>query len=139
MTTPSGSGLSGGGTTGTLNLSLLKTCSANQVLQWNGSSWACSSAGTGTITGVNTASGSGLKGGGTSGTLNLSVNSAVVPELAAANTFTNTNTVNVNSGSPALTLENAAGDGIDISILVQRCLYRSHRRAVRHRRPTADR
>jgi hypothetical protein len=81
VTTPSGSGLSGGGTTGTLNLSLLKTCSANQVLQWNGSSWACSSAGTGTITGVNTASSSGLKGGGTSGTLNLSVNAAVVPEL----------------------------------------------------------
>jgi hypothetical protein len=81
VTTTSGSGLSGGGTTGTLNLSLLKTCSANQVLQWNGSSWACSSAGTGTITGVNTASSSGLKGGGTSGTLNLSVNAAVVPEL----------------------------------------------------------
>ncbi|HWY55257.1 MAG TPA: hypothetical protein VNZ03_12385 [Terriglobales bacterium] len=114
VTTPSGSGLSGGGTSGTLNLSLLKTCSANQVLQWNGSSWACSSAGTGTITGVNTASGSGLQGGGTSGTLNLSVNAAVVPELAAANTFTNTNTVNANSGSPALTVENAAGDGIDI-------------------------
>jgi hypothetical protein len=56
VTTASGSGLSGGGTRGTLNLGLLKTCSANQVLQWNGSSWACSSAGSGTITGVNTAS-----------------------------------------------------------------------------------
>jgi hypothetical protein len=115
-TTASGSGLSGGGTTGTLNLSLLKTCSANQVLQWNGSSWACSSAGTGTITGVNTATGSGLQGGGTSGTLNLSVNPAVVPELVAANTFTNTNTVSVdNNGSAALTLANHSGNGLTIS------------------------
>jgi hypothetical protein len=116
VTTPSGSGLVGGGTTGTLNLSLLKTCSANQVLQWNGSLWACSSAGTGTITGVNTASGSGLQGGGTSGTLNLSIDPAVVPELAAANTFTNSNTMSVNnSSSPALSLANASGDGLDIS------------------------
>ena len=116
VTTTSGSGLSGGGTSGTLNLSLLKTCSANQVLQWNGSSWVCSSAGTGTITGVNTASGSGLQGGGTSGTLNLSVNPAVVPELGAANTFTNTNTVSMSStGNPALNLANHAGNGLYIS------------------------
>jgi hypothetical protein len=116
VTTTSGSGLSGGGTTGTLNLSLLKTCSANQVLQWNGSSWVCSSAGTGTITGVTTASGSGLQGGGTSGTLNLSVNPAVVPELGAANTFTNTNTVSMSStGNPALNLANHAGNGLYIS------------------------
>jgi hypothetical protein len=116
VTTVSGSGLSGGGTTGTLNLSLLKTCSANQVLQWNGSSWACSSAGSGTITGVNTASGSGLQGGGTSGTLNLSVNPAVVPELGAANTFTNTNAVSVSSNSsPALSLANHTGNALNIS------------------------
>jgi len=49
--------------------------------------------GTGTITGVTTASGSGLSGGGTGGTLNLSVDPNVVPELAAANIFTNTNAV----------------------------------------------
>jgi len=36
VTTSSGSGLSGGGTGGTLNLSLLKTCATNQLLQWNG-------------------------------------------------------------------------------------------------------
>jgi len=70
--------------------------------------------GTGTITGVTTASGSGLSGGGTSGTLNLSVDPNVIPGLAAPNTFTNTNAVNVNSGAPALTLQNASGDGLDI-------------------------
>jgi hypothetical protein len=111
VTTASGSGLSGGGTSGTLSLKVpsagitnamlqnskitlnantagglttpgamtlgstytvgLKPCSANQVLQYSGTVWNCASAGTGTITGVTTASGSGLSGGGTSGTLSL--------------------------------------------------------------------
>jgi hypothetical protein len=71
VTTASGSGLAGGGTKGTLALSLTKTCTANQTLQWSGGAWACSSSGTGTITGVTTASGSGLTGGGASGTLKL--------------------------------------------------------------------
>jgi hypothetical protein len=116
VTTATGSGLSGGGTTGPLNLSLMKTCSARQVLQWNGTAWACSAAGTGTITAVTTASGSGLQGGGTGGALNLSLNSAVVPELATANKFTNTNTVSVSSNSsPALTLANHTGNGLNIS------------------------
>src|SRR5580704_14050345 len=47
--TASGSGLTGGGTSGTLNLSLTNGCAANQILQWNGSAWACSNAGTGSI------------------------------------------------------------------------------------------
>jgi hypothetical protein len=72
--------------------------------------------GTGTITGVATAIGSGLTGGGTGGTLNLGINSTVVPKLATANTFTNTNTVIVDSnGSPAMTLANHSGNGLNIS------------------------
>src|SRR5208337_4037614 len=51
-------------------------------------------AGGGTLTGVTTASGSGLTGGGTSGTLNLSVDTTKVPQLASANTFTTNQTVN---------------------------------------------
>ena len=116
VTTATGSGLTGGGTKGTLALGLTNMCSAKQILQWNGSTWACSSAGTGTITGVTTASGSGLSGGGTSGTLNLSVNPAVVAELGATNTFTNSNTVSVSSTSnPALNLANHTGNGLYIS------------------------
>src|SRR5580692_12578954 len=69
--TASGSGLTGGGTKGTLNLSLSTACATSQVLQWNGHAWVCAAAGTGTITGVTTANGSGLTGGGTSGTLAL--------------------------------------------------------------------
>ncbi|MGQ9734963.1 MAG: tail fiber domain-containing protein [Candidatus Bipolaricaulia bacterium] len=36
-----GSGLSGGGTSGDVALSLLTGCTANQVLKWNGTAWAC--------------------------------------------------------------------------------------------------
>ncbi len=94
VTTASGSGLIGGGTSGTLNLSLTNTCAAKQILQWSGSAWACASAGTGTITGVT--AGTDLTGGGTSGTVTLRLNTANVPLLAAANTFTGNQTVNGN-------------------------------------------
>lgn len=43
-TTASGSGLIGGGTTGSLNLGLINTCSNGQILAWNGSAWLCSAA-----------------------------------------------------------------------------------------------
>ena len=39
--TASGSGLQGGGTSGTLNLSLINTCGPNQSLIWNGTAWLC--------------------------------------------------------------------------------------------------
>jgi hypothetical protein len=92
--TASGSGLIGGGTSGTLNLSLTNTCATNQVLQWNGSAWVCASVGTGTITGVT--AGTDLTGGGSSGNVTLNLNTANVPLLAAANTFTGNQAVNGN-------------------------------------------
>ncbi len=71
ITTASGSGLTGGGTSGTLNLSLTNGCAANQVLQWSGTGWVCSSAGTGTVTSVG--SGTGLTGGPITGSGTLSI------------------------------------------------------------------
>src|SRR5271157_3744123 len=54
--TGAGSGLTGGGTSGTLNLSLLTTCGSGQVLAWNSSNgWACTAmggGGGGTVTSV---------------------------------------------------------------------------------------
>jgi len=94
VTTASGSGLTGGGTSGTLNLALTNTCAANQVLQWNGTSWICAAVGTGTITGVT--AGTDLTGGGTSGNVTLNLNTANVPLLAANNSFTGNQTVNGN-------------------------------------------
>jgi hypothetical protein len=76
ITTAAGSGLIGGGTSGTLNLGLTKSCAANQVLEWNGSSWACAAVGTGTITAVN--AGIGLLGGGASGNVTLNVDTTKI-------------------------------------------------------------
>jgi hypothetical protein len=96
VTTAAGSGLTGGGTSGTLNLSLTKSCTTNQVLQWNGSFWVCAAmstgSGTGTITGVN--AGTGLTGGGTTGSVTLNLDTTKVPLLGAANIFTGNQTVN---------------------------------------------
>jgi len=77
VTTATGSGLTGGGTSGALTLSLLKTCSTNQTLQWNGTAWACATTGGGgTITGVT--AGTDLTGGGTSGNVTLNLNTAAL-------------------------------------------------------------
>jgi predicted RNA-binding Zn-ribbon protein involved in translation (DUF1610 family) len=87
ITTATGSGLTGGGTNGTLNLSLLNTCANGQVLEWSGTAWACATAaGTGTITGVT--AGTDLTGGGTSGKVQLNLDTTKVPQLNTANTFT---------------------------------------------------
>ncbi len=98
VTTASGSGLIGGGTGGALNLSLTNTCSKNQVLQWSGSAWACTSAGTGTITGVT--AGTDLTGGGTSGNVTLKLNTSLTDaryaQLNAANIFTGNQSVSGN-------------------------------------------
>ncbi len=80
-----GAGLAGGGTKGNVTLSLLTSCSSGQVLQWNGSTWACSAAGTGTITGVT--AGTDLTGGGTGGKVTLNLDTTKVPQLATSNTF----------------------------------------------------
>jgi hypothetical protein len=36
-----GSGLTGGGASGSVTLSLLTSCSTNELLKWNGTTWAC--------------------------------------------------------------------------------------------------
>jgi hypothetical protein len=87
VTTATGSGLTGGGTSGTLNLGLTTACGSGQILQWGGSAWSCASAGTGTITGVTTGSGSGLLGGSNTGNVNLTLDPTVVPLLNASNVF----------------------------------------------------
>jgi trimeric autotransporter adhesin len=47
VTTAAGSGLTGGGTSGTLGLSLITTCASGQSLLWNGSAWVCKTPGGG--------------------------------------------------------------------------------------------
>ena len=101
VTTASGSGLAGGGTGGTLNLTLTQACATNQVLEWNGGSWTCASAGTGTITGIT--AGTDLTGGGTSGNVTLSLNTSALnssyAQLGAANTFAPQQVIKGNGGN----------------------------------------
>jgi trimeric autotransporter adhesin len=81
--TANGSGLNGGGNSGTLNLSLTNTCAAKQILQWTASAWACASPGTGTVTSVG--SGAGLTGGPITGSGTLSIATAGVSNSMLAN------------------------------------------------------
>lgn len=113
--TGAGSGLTGGGTSGTLNLSLLTSCAKSQILAWNGSGWACSSTGTGTITGVT--AGTDLTGGGTGGSVTLNLDTTKVPLLAAAvNTFAGNLNVDgalgVGTAVPSYKLEVDSGDAL---------------------------
>jgi hypothetical protein len=104
VTTATGSGLTGGGNSGTLALSLTNSCSANQVLQWNGTTWVCSTiGGTGTITGVT--AGTGMTGGGTSGNVTLNVDSTKVAFLNVANKFTKAISVTTPFGSVPITAQ----------------------------------
>jgi hypothetical protein len=101
IATASGSGLIGGGTSGTLNLSLTNACATNQVLEWNGTAWVCANLkGNGTITGV--IAGTDLTGGGTSGKVTLNLDTTQVPQLATANTFTANQTVSGNLSATGL-------------------------------------
>lgn len=103
VTTSNTSGLQGGGTSGTLSLSVKSAGITNGMLQ-NSS--------------LKVSAGAGLKGGGSvalGGSTSLGVDFTTVPELGAANTFTNSNAITVDSSNPALTLANPNGDGLDIS------------------------
>jgi hypothetical protein len=157
ITTGSGSGLSGGGTTGTLSLKVpsagitnamlanskvtlnastaggltvpgamtlgntytvgLKTCSTNQILQYNGTAWACATAGTGTVTSVG--SGSGLTGGPitTSGT--LSIATAGVTNAMLANSKVTLNSGTGITAPGAMTLGGSYTVSINTAVVPQ--------------------
>ncbi len=70
-------GLSGGGASGDVQLSLLSTCGANQILRFNGATWVCSNDldtnSGGTITGIITNASGGLTGGTNAGNATLSL------------------------------------------------------------------
>jgi trimeric autotransporter adhesin len=171
ITTATGSGLTGGGTTGTLSLSVpaagitntmlkdstitlnasaaggltvpgamtlgdtytigLKACTANQVLEYVGTAWACTTPAAGTITGITTASGSGLSGGGTTGTLSLSVPAAGITNamlqhssltVAAGTGLTGGGAVSLGGSSTALSLaSNTCASGNALSALPFTC------------------
>jgi hypothetical protein len=93
LTVTANSPLTGGGAVplgGSTSLGL-KGCAANQILQFVSGAWTCANPATGTVTSV--ATGLGLSGGPITGSGTLTINTSVVPQLAAANTFTANQTV----------------------------------------------
>lgn len=113
VTTAAGSGLVGGGTSGTLNLSLTNACAANQILQWNGTAWECANlGGGGTITGVT--AGTDLTGGGSSGAVTVNLDITKVPQLNYTNTFTGNQTVNGNLTATGLVTGTAFNIGSNL-------------------------
>jgi hypothetical protein len=84
------------------------------VLAWSGTAWACATPkGTGTITGVT--AGTDLTGGGTSGKVTLNLDTTQVPLLAAANVFTNDQTITGPSTNFGLTVSQPNYEGILIA------------------------
>ncbi len=99
-----GAGLTGGGTSGNVTLSLTNTCAKGQVLAWNGSTWACTSPAASPVTGVT--AGKGLVSSVSGGVVTLSINPAKTPQLSESNKFTGTQTID---GNLALT---GSGNGV---------------------------
>ena len=104
-----GSGLVGGGTSGNVVVGLTTSCASGQVLQWNGSAWACAGTGSGSITSVT--AGTDLTGGGSSGTVTLNLDTTKVPQLNAANRFTQPQTIN----SQAIVIAANTVDALDVT------------------------
>jgi hypothetical protein len=129
LTVTAGGGMTGGGSValgGATTLGL-KTCAANQVLQYVSGVWTCANVGTGTVTSV--ASGTGLTGGPItgSGTLSLASNACAAGSALSAlpftcspfaslgiNTFANNQTINGEGGvgSYGLTVNQPTQTGI---------------------------
>jgi hypothetical protein len=117
LTVTANSPLSGGGSVslgGTTTLGL-KACAAGQILEFTGGAWTCVAIPVGTVTSVG--SGLGLTGGPITGSGTLAINTSIVPQLAATNAFTNTNSFSVSSSTPGIGITSAgSGDGIDIAV-----------------------
>jgi hypothetical protein len=116
LTVTAKSPLTGGGSVslgGTTSLGL-ENCGSNQILKFNGSSWTCVNVPVGTITGVT--AGTDLTGGGSGGNVTLNLDTTKVPQLAAANSFTNTNSISVSTGDNLDLSNSGFNSGVNVSI-----------------------
>ena len=139
VTVGAASGLTGGGSSGNVALSLLTSCAPNQVLKWSGAAWTCANDldtdtnSGGDMTSVTTAIGTGLQGGATTGDALLSLLTTCAPNqllkwngsawACAADLDSGGDVTDVVAGngltgggaSGALTVDVGAGTGITVS------------------------
>ena len=113
-----GSGLSGGGQSGDVTLSLTQTCAMNQILKWSGTTWVCSAdvGGTGP-TGISVGPAGGLMGGGMTGNVMLSLlNTCSLNQVLKWNGATwgcaNDIDTDTNSGGDITSVTTAVGSGL---------------------------
>ena len=94
----------------------LNSCGSNQILEFTGGAWTCVNIPVGTVN--NVASGTDIVVTNPTGpTATVNLDTTKVPQLAAANAFTNTNTVGVNNSGYGLVVSNAGtGNGIDVAV-----------------------
>ncbi len=117
-----GSGLSGGGNSGDITLSLLQTCAANQILKWSGTAWQCAADATGAggggdISSVTVGPAGGLMGGGATGDVQLSLLSTcaanqVLKWNGATWVCANDVDTDTNSGGDMTSVTTALGSGL---------------------------
>ncbi len=119
VNTAAGSGLEGGASTGDVNLSMM-TCSDTQILQRSGGAWACASpGGGGSVTSVGQGTGIIATPNPIIGSGTIEIDPAVVPQLGAVNTFTQSNFFTA-AGTGLSVTNNATVDGfltVDTSTL----------------------
>jgi hypothetical protein len=118
LTVTANSPLNGGGAVslgGSTSLGL-KNCAANQILEFTGGAWTCVPVPVGTVN--NVASGTDIIVTNPTGpTATVNLDTTKVPQLAAANAFTNNNGISVNSSGYGLVVSNAgAGNGINVGV-----------------------
>ncbi|CAN5923146.1 hypothetical protein BH11MYX3_BH11MYX3_38080 [soil metagenome] len=113
-----GNGLSGGGNSGDITLSLTQTCAMNQILKWSGTAWVCSAdvGGTGP-TGITIGPAGGLIGGGMTGNVMLSLlNTCAANQVLKWNGATwgcaNDLDTDTNSGGDMTSVTTPVGSGL---------------------------
>jgi hypothetical protein len=110
--------LTGGGTIalGASRTLTLNSCGASQILEFTGGAWTCVNIPVGTVN--NVAAGTDIVVNNPTGpTATVNLDTTKVPQLAAANAFTNSNSISVNSTAYGLTVGNAGtGNGVSLSV-----------------------
>jgi len=94
----------------------LNSCAANQILEFTGGAWTCVPVPVGTVN--NVAAGTDIVVTNPTGpTATVNLDTTKVPQLAAANLFTNTNTIGVNNAGNGLVVSNAgSGNGMNVAV-----------------------